>query len=283
MSERVTVFQLRDHTRSKVICEALAAGIRAAGDVPVIRDPDTYAGADTRVCAFYGLESQLPRIFQDYKSTPGARAVYVDLGYWGRRQGGRWTGFHKLVVNARHPTAYFQRERHPGDRAAALGVAPAPWRSDGDAILLAGMGDKGAGAEGFLPEAWERETIAQLRRYTKRRIIYRPKPSWKKAKPIEGVGFSPRTEDVERVLARAWAVVTHHSNVAVDGLVAGVPAFSYGGVAEPLALRDLSRIEDPLRPDGREQWIADLAYTQWSVAEIASGAPWRHLRREGLL
>ena len=207
----------------------------------------------------------------------------MDLGYWGRRQGGRWAGYHKLVVNARHPTAYFNRRALPSCRASELRVFPEPWRADGSAILLAGMGDKGAAAEGFLPEAWERETIAELRRFTKRPIIYRPKPSWKKAAPIAGVSYSPRTEELSAVLRRCWAVVTHHSNVAVDGLVAGVPAFTWGGVAEPMALRRLDLIEEPLRPEGRWEWISNIAWTQWSVTEIALGDPWRHLKAEGLL
>lgn len=279
--KEVAVYQLEDHHRSGVICSALMKGIRAAGDRPIlIPEPHYIRKPVAPVAVFYGLERNLRHVLNDYSEV--GKAVYVDLGYWGRRDGGRWSGYHKLCVNARHPTTYFQARTHDDRRARALGIKAKPWRS-GDHILIAGMGDKGARADGFEPEQWERETINELRRHTNRRIIYRPKPSWKRARPIPGVGFSPKVQEIESVLASCHAVVTHHSNVAVDGLVAGIPAFCWSGVASLLASQDLSKIETPLYPDGREQFINDLAYTQWSIAEMAVGLPWRHLKDEGLI
>lgn len=282
MADRVAIYRASGNTRSGVICKALEAGIRAAGDLPVPRDEADYGAPETRVAAHYGLAGKLQRVFDDHR-TDGRAVVYIDLGYWGRRpSNNRWIGYHKLSVNDRHPTAYFQRRPHPMDRARALDVEPQPWRT-GSHILLCGMGDKGAPAEGFRPEEWERAAIATLRQYTDRPIVYRPKPSWKTARPIEGCGYSPGSIDIAVALEGAHAVVTHHSNAAVDGLVAGVPAFCWKGVASPMALQDLSRIESPWRPDGREQWIADVAHCQWSVAEITDGSAWRHLKDEGLV
>lgn len=259
-------------------------GIRAAGDLPVLIDQALYAGPEAlaaKVAVFYGLEGNLPRIFNDY--TALGRAVYVDLGYWGRREGGRWSGYHKISVNARHPVGYYRQPSHPNDRVQRFGVVPAKWRRSGEFILLAGMGDKGAYAEGHDPEAWERWAIAEIQRYTDRRILYRAKPSWKTAKPIAGTVWSDPKVPVENELARSWAVVTHHSNVAVDAILAGVPAFCWGGVAREMSLQDLSRIEDPYYPPGRKQWAADIAYTQWSVDEMRAGLPWVHLKREGII
>jgi hypothetical protein len=145
------------------------------------------------------------------------------------------------------------------------------------------MSDKGALAEGYQPEEWERWAIAEIKKYSKRTIVYRPKPSWKGAKPITGTITSGREREVEQDLRNAWAVVTHHSNVAVDALVAGVPAFCWGGVALEMSLQTLARIEDPHFPDGRLQWMADIAYTQWSIAEMRTGLPWVHLKKEGLI
>jgi hypothetical protein len=280
MPVEIAVYGIREHYRSHICTQAMAAGIAKTGDKPVMLWEHEYRGPVAQVAVFYGLEGNLPKIFSDYRSC--GSAVYIDLGYWGRRQGGRWSGYHKISVNARHPTDYFQRRRHDASRAKALGVVPQPWRR-GQHILLAGMGDKGARAEGFEPEAWERKAIEVLREFTQRPIIYRPKPSWKRARPLPGVGFSPRTEEVETVLRNCHAVVTHHSNVAVDGIVAGVPAFAWAGVATRMGSQDLAHIENPPRPEGREQWIADIAWCQWSIAEMAEGLPWRHLKSEGLI
>lgn len=267
-----------------MICESLAEGIAKSGDFPAIiseRDYNPRQIEEYDCCAFYGLEGNNTQVFRDFAAH--SAAVYVDLGYWGRREGGRWSGYHKVVVNARHPNAYFRAVSHPADRLKRFHVEHRPWRETGSHILLAGMGDKGSQAEGYQPEQWERWAIAEIRKYSKRPIIYRPKPSWKTAKPIAGTIYSEKKIEVETHFRDCWAIVTHHSNVAVDGLVAGIPAFCWGGVALEMSLQDLSRIESPYFPDGRAQWMADIAYTQWSIAEMRAGLPWQHLKREGLI
>lgn len=280
MPAHVTLFQLDGHKRSKVVVQAMAHGIRRAGDIPTIKPAVLYR-PDSGIIVFYGLTGPLAKAITRQKAA-GGTAVYVDLGYWGRRQGGRWTGYHKVAVNSRHPTEYFQRVEHPEDRFRKLGISIRNWRG-GRHILIAGMGDKGAIAEGFAPGEWETAAVAEIQRHTDRPIIYRPKPSWKGAKPIQGATFSPPRQKIEAALDDCHAVVTHHSNVAVDGIMAGTPAFCWTGVASPMALQDLSRIETPERPDGRERWARDIAYCQFSIAEMAEGLAWKHLRDEGLL
>jgi hypothetical protein len=283
MALEVAIYHLGPwHRRSTLICNAMMEGIKSAGDEPRILHESQYAEPVVPIAVFYGLSGRMPKLLADYRAQ-GLKAVYIDLGYFGRHDGGRWSGFHKLAINSRHPTEYFQRVAHSSRRADALKVRIHPWRPRAPYILLAGMGDKGALAEGFQPEEWERKAIDEIRKYTDRPIIYRPKPSWKDAKPIEGTKFSPKDELLRRLLMDCHAVVTHHSNVAVDGLVDGIPAFCWEGVATPLSLQDLSKIEDPIRPDTRRQWVNDLAYTQFSIAEMHSGRAWRHLKDEGLI
>jgi hypothetical protein len=260
--------------------DAMAEGIRHCGDNPIRLFEDQYTAPVAPVCVFYGFSGRNVEMFEDYRKS--GTAVYVDLGYFGRREGGRWSGYHKVVVNSRHPNEYFQRVQHDSKRREAFRIRLKKW-SNGEHILLAGMGDKGAQAVGLGPNEWERGAITRIRKFTSRRIIYRPKPSWKRARPLPGAEYAPSTVSLESVLENCHAVVTRHSNVAVDGLVAGVPAFVWGGVAMPLGLQDLSLIETPLRPEGREQWLNDICYTQWSVAEMRLGQPWRHLKQEGLI
>lgn len=264
----------------------MAEGIARSGDFPAILVENDYESrhlVEFDCAVFYGLEGKTPALFRDFAAR--SAAVYVDLGYWGRREGGRWAGYHKVSVNARHPNAYFRAVAHPPDRLKRFHVEPKRLRTGttGQHILLAGMGDKGARAEGFEPEVWERWAITELRKHTSRPIIYRPKPSWKTAKPIAGTIYSGKDREVGQDLQNCWAVVTHHSNVAVDALVAGIPVFCWGGVALEMGLQDLALIEAPAYPADVLQWMADLAYTQWSIGEMKVGLPWRHLRKEGLV
>lgn len=280
MSLRVAVHVMQGHRRSTLCAEAMKQGIRAAGDVPqMLWDTEHRQNAIYDACVFYGYTRNLQRIMADYKRV-GKPAVYIDLGYWGRVKN---NGYHKIVVNGRHPTEYFQR-RHDDTRARALGIVAKPWRKDGEHILIAGMGAKAAIIAEYLEfESFERTAIKQLKEHTARKIVYRPKPSCRSSGEINGTVYSPKSEPLEAVLANCHAVVTHHSNVAVDAILEGIPAFCVQGVAVPMALQDLSLIENPIYPDGREQWINDIAYTQWTWTEMAQGLPWRHLKDEGLV
>ncbi len=145
------------------------------------------------------------------------------------------------------------------------------------------MGPKGSRAEGFSPLAWERRAVAMIRQHSARPIIYRPKPNWENPLPLQGVETAPKDQDLMEALRGCHAVVAHHSNAAVEALVAGIPAFVVEGIALPMGRSDLAMIEQPRYPGTRAQWLADAAWTQWSVAEMSSGAAWRHLKDEGLV
>lgn len=238
---------------------------------------------------FYGLEGNLPEIFEAYRSTPGHAAVYIDLGYWGRREGGRWSGYHKVSVNARHPTAYLMSKAMPPDRISRFGLQlQDPRFPSRGHFLVAGMGDKGARAEGFEPEEWERAVITRLRAITDRTIVYRPKPSWKAARPIEGTRYSHRNTEVQRELDNCCGVLTHHSNTAVEAIVAGIPVYCEGGAGHIFSVPMIDDMADPWQRTEfnrahRQQWMANLAYCQWSVAEMTAGLAWKHLRARGLI
>lgn len=283
MPASVMVYRIRSHHRSDTVCSAMVQGIKRCGDRVKERFESQYCQRpEADIAVFYGLEGNLRTIFQHYQRE-GHRAVYVDLGYWGRREGGRWSGYHKVVVNSRHPTAYFQKRNYCPTRFHRFGIKPKEWQGKGRHILLAGMGAKGSWAEGFGQEDWERAQIQKIKAVTDIPIIYRPKPSWKDAQPILGSIYSPRTEPLEAVLNRCHAVVSHHSNVSVDGILEGIPAYTWDGVARCMSGQDLSTINEPYKPDGREQWAANLAWCQWSIAEMQRGLPWKHLKDEGLL
>ncbi len=185
-------------------------------------------------------------------------------------------------MNARHPTEYFQQSPKPSDRFLEFGIPIKPWRSDGKHVVVVGMSGKGAVAEGFGAQQWERHAIERLRQLTRRPIVYRPKPSWIGARPIPG-SIWMKEQPIDEVLEDAYAVVTHHSNFAVEAILAGVPAICPFGVASVMSAKYLEDIDNLPRPDGREQWAADIAYTQYSLAEMHSGAAWQYLRRERLL
>lgn len=280
----MVIYQLPGHPRSRAVAQAMAAGIRKVGDQATILSSFSYRKPDHACAVFYGLAGHMARALKEYPAA-GRQAVYVDLGYWGRKQGGRWSGYHKVSVNGRHPTPYFQAKAHDGSRAEVFGLEAQPWRPVGRSILLCGMAPKGARAEGYAPNEWERQAVATMRRFTDRPVYYRPKPNWPQWRSIPGTLDAPADVDLLAQLAalNVHAVVSHHSNANVEALVAGYPSLTVEGIALAQSFTDLATVDHPCQRFDRQQWIHDATWCQWSVDEMAEGLPWKHLKDEGLV
>lgn len=264
--------------RSTCIAEAMAAGARACGDEASLIAGfalPPFGSADVGVAYGWGH----PKMFDAYRARGGA-SVYVDLGWWDRKPVGRELGgFHKVVVNGREPV--LGARNYPSDRFDAFGLKIAPWRQEGRHVVLAGMSAKSAHTRGYGPQEWELRALDAIRQATNLPVLYKPKPSWLAASPIPDTVFA-QGMTIEQALVDAWALVTLHSNTAVDALLAGVPVHVAEGVAAGFST-PLADLERPRYPEGRAQLMANIAYAQWSVPEIASGACWAHLKESGQL
>lgn len=192
----------------------------------------------------------------------------------------------RVCIDGDSPLPYLMRQNRSGERWEALKLKPSPQRKSGpiDSIVLAlssqkyctfhGLGDATDYAAGL---------ARQCRSQSRRPIIYRPKPSWHDFKPIEGTRLSRPPEYLPSILETAHVLVTHGSSAAVDAIIQGVPAIALGEcAASPVAGKSVEDVRDPPFPsdDQREQWLANLAWCQWSVRELQSGEAWAFLRRE---
>jgi hypothetical protein len=275
---KVCVFVDR-HPRSSRLGEALLAGANRVGwNAFVTKDFHETPRAD--LVAAYGWRNRA--VLEAYRNA-GLHYIHVDLGYWRRKQfRSDYGGLHKVVLDDRHATAYFRRGR-PHDR---LQDAPRldPWRTGGSNIVLAGLSAKSAQVSGVQSLAWEHRIIEQLRRVTARPIVYRPKPSWQGAQPIDGTIFSPPEQPLDDVLADARVLLTLHSNAALDALAAGVPVLAEEGLASVMSTVTIDEIETPHEePGDRAQFFADVSYCHWTRHEIADGTVFALLQADGLL
>jgi len=273
-----------DGKRSHEVCTAWRAGLINRGISHRVKSVNGWGGGiEADIAIFYGLKDKLRKIQRTYSKCKDAHAVFIDLGYWGRTEGGQLEGYHRIAVDSLHASDYFQNIKHGTDRVQRFNITPCPMKKNEEGhILLCGQSEKAAWVFGLAPEEWEQNAIATLKGYTSRQIIYRPKPSWPGAGPIDGTTYSPPEQELEEVLDSAWAVVTHHSNVGIDALVKGIPSFTLEGLAKPLSKMGLKDIEHPLYPSSeiRQQLFNDVAYTQWSMPEIRSGLAWDYLIKE---
>ena len=128
--------------------------------------------------------------------------------------------------------------------------------------------------------------ISDIRKFTDRLITIRPHPRYplnssEFFRKFSGVDIqrpmklkdSYDSYDFEQSLKKSWCVVNHNSNPAVISAIKGTPVFvASSSLAAPVGNLDFSDIEKPKMPD-RTQWANNIAYTEWTVDEIASGLP----------
>lgn len=195
---------------------------------------------------------ELEPLLKEAKDT-GQNWYYGDHGFFGRGQ------FYRCSRNE------YQFDGLSGDddpaRFRRFGIPVKEWRKTGSHVLL--CPNSADFMRRFGAPNWIDETVKELRRFTDRPLRVR----WKHdSRPI-------RLD-----LADCWAVVTFTSNAGVDAVLAGVPVIATRKCAAlSMGCGDLSKIESPVTPDGREQWAARLANHQWTLAEMARGDLWRVL------
>ncbi|MDF1565358.1 MAG: hypothetical protein P1V51_20135 [Deltaproteobacteria bacterium] len=279
MSTRVLIYDHGSRSISSAIAQAWksaldARGIAAAFRNPSVYGPGNYEKALATVC--HGMAGHNPELIADQLANDGIPIV-VEMGYVKR---GETVKDHWAVgVGGINAKAHYRNRLAPGDRWEALGVTLAEWRKEGEHVLVCGQVPGDVNLGGIDAHRWARETMDELRKLTDRKIVFRPHPldpsnvETKVGASFDTISYAPLEED----LAGAWCVVGYTSNSMVDAIIAGVPAISLGeSMASPVAGGSLAAVENPPMPD-RQQWAHELAYAQWTVAEIFAGLPWEHL------
>lgn len=216
----------------------------------------------SQVMMTYGLGHLQRRGWQEAHKRAGGTVVGWDLGYWNREvplQFGM-----RLTINDDHP--HKRIRPMPPDRWAAAGIE---LRNDYDPkgpIILVGLGKKQRMMMDVQGTRWEQRKLAELRSRG-REVVYRPK------RPEKLFGIRTMYGPIESVLKGASLVVCHHSNVAVDGCIAGVPVECADGAA-------LALYRDNPNPSSEQRlsFLQSLAYWQWNPTE--SKEAWRFIREQ---
>jgi hypothetical protein len=201
--------------------------------------------------------------------------VVLETGYINRGDG---VNHHYAAgLNGLNGRADFKNEGMPSDRAEKLKVELKPYRQ-GRYVLLCGQVPWDASVQDSDHQIWLQASLERLRSYTEREVVFRPHPLARKAYGPLDCPVSNRS--LQEDLADAHAVVTFNSNTGVDAALAGVPVFAmdHGSMCWAIANKSLIAIDVPNKPD-RSHWLNDLAYCQWTPAEMSNGDAWRHLLR----
>lgn len=267
--------------RERLLADAFLRGCREHGhdtlEVPLT--PEITVG-DYDVAVMFGVKS---RDRWNAHRRAGVACLLLDKGYQRNRvAGSSLNEYWRVSINSHSPTRFLGSLECPSDRYRALDWHCAPWRESGEQIVIAGSSAK-FHAFHDLPEPndYARQIVKGIRSTgSERPIVYRPKPSWPDAKPVKHASFSVYPESLAQAMAGAHAVVTYGSNACFEAVCAGVPCVVLGdAVAKPLSSTTFEDIESPRLADDseRHRWLANLAYWQWTTAELAGGEAWNFL------
>lgn len=243
--------------KSRKVLEAFAAG--CGGKILPTSVSNLAAGA----AAFYGVRPPWKHLW--YRAQEESRDWYYLDNAW--FDVAREKAF-RVGVNALQSVS---QQASDGQRLAALGIAVAPWREEGRDIIVCRQSDEYLRLQGeWMGGAigWQQDVLEVLREVTDRPIKVR----------IKGAD-RPLAADLQN----AWALVTHSSAAAVEALIHGVPiCVTDPDCAAARFATPLEAIEDPVMDDGREDWAARLADSQWTLEELRRGSAWRSIHGQRL-
>lgn len=281
---QVTLY-LSAKRREVMLHEALVSGFRRHGEqVQYIATADyrgPIVGCDLAV--FVGVKSN--QMFREHQQV-GQQTLLIDKAYFDRHNAYRLSlgGFQPFYLDDMHA-------EHR--RLGSLDVTLLPRRRGGRNIIYAGSSQKYCNFHDLGDcNAYAVNAVAMIKARVgdKFRIIYRPKPSWwvneTKGKIVpHDARLSGPNESFARLMAQAYCVVTHGSNAAIESLSQGVPVVLLSDAKQSgvhaLAERSIENVKSPYWPsdEARLQVMANLAWCQFSIPEIASGLAWDTIRK----
>lgn len=226
---------------------------------------------------WHGKMRQNKHIF-DKAITANKPVIVLEIGAIHR--GTTW----KLALNGINNKGYFGPKNNTNDRAKKLRLDLFPWKKNNNGPIIIAcqhkLSEQWKGMQST--EEWLNSVIKKIKKRTDKKIVVRPHPR----SPIDirqiyhnDIQFNKPNklpgsyDDFDFRIEHAHALVNWSSNPGTLAAIKGIPVFTGpDSLAWEVANKDFKSIENPLTPD-RQQWLNDLAYTEWTIQEIATGYP----------
>ena len=268
---------------SKPILDAFIKSLEDAGDRVVLNKDSNADAAVIWSVLWRGRMEGNRRIWNKYRAE-GKPVIVIEVGGLRRNES------FKIGINGINRDADFANQDFDESRWSLFKHTLKPWNPTGDMIIICGQHDA---SEQWLDKPrmgkWIEQQIQQIRKYTTRPILVRPHPRNQipfNEKQFENVKVRlPKRDnrtyddtDFKAVLGRAWAVVNHSSNPAMEAVINGIPVFvSESSLCHDVGNVNIADINTPAMPN-RIQWAHKLSYTEWFEDEIRQGLPWKRIK-----
>tara|TARA_E500000081_G_C6139606_1_gene359366 strand:- start:101 stop:931 length:831 start_codon:yes stop_codon:yes gene_type:complete len=271
---KFSLFTHNGALNSKPVFEAFAQGVSTLGHEVVYNDLDADVAVIWSVL-WHGRMSANKNVWDHFKKQ-NKKVIVLEVGALFR--GTTW----KVGIDGINRDAIFPDGNNNSDRAEQLGLKLKPWNTNGSKIIICTQHDKSQQWEGMPPiQQFVVDMIRGVQMWTDKEIVVRPHPRCKLNIPgieVQAPKQIPGTyDDFDLQFEDVYAVINWSSNPATQAVMNGIPVFTgQSSLAWDMSIKSLTNINNPLLPD-REQWLNNLAYTEWSVPEISQGTPIKHL------
>lgn len=268
---------------SKPILDAFIKSLYDAGDQVVLNKDSNADVAVIWSVLWRGRMEGNRRVWNKYRAE-GKPVIVIEVGGLRRNES------FKIGINGINRDADFANQTFDGERWPLFKHNFKPWNPTGDMIIICGQHDA---SEQWVNKPrmgkWIQQQVQEIRKYTTRPILVRPHPRNQipfDEKQFENVKVRlPKRDhrtyddtDFKAVLGRAWAVVNHSSNPAMEAVINGIPVFvSESSLCHDVGNTNIADINTPAMPN-RIQWAHKLSYTEWFENEIREGLPWKRIK-----
>lgn len=193
--------------------------------------------------------------------------LVMERGFIGNRFD--WTSLGWDGLNGR---ARFTRVDDPSRFKDNFSDLLKPWKRRSGYALIVGQVSGDAALAGVDIHKWYRDVgVALWKQGWDVKFRQHPVEVQRKVAPPH-VSFAERLEGtLDEALAGAGLVVTYNSNTGVDAILSGVPVHTQdeGSMVYGLSSHDF----EVIRPR-RQKRLHEMAWMQWTMSEIKSGAAW---------
>lgn len=243
--------------------DAFAQGLQAAGYRVAKGAVDQARAGDVLVTwNLYGDGANWARRLKPR----GVPVLVAENGYLGADGEGRQ--LYALARDGHNGAGWwpYKNEKAPAQRWEALGLALQPWQTRKAPVLVCPQ--RGIGAPpARMPDDWARQALHALERA---RAPARLRPHPGRDAPVV-----PLADD----LRQAAAVAVWSSKAGIEAILAGVPVFHGmpGWIGAAAATEGLPLPGAKPFTGDRLPMLRRLAWAQWTLAELASGLPFKLL------
>jgi hypothetical protein len=191
----------------------------------------------------------------------------------------------------------FFNQQHKNDRLSQLGIQFPGWKDNSNGhvlIMLQLPGD--ASLRGINMYSWARYCVEQIKKHAPdREIVIRSHPGHRIKDTDEfykfvadllidnnNIKISPGNEKpLKDDLENCYCTVSYSSGSGIDSILHGVPTIATdpGNFAWGISSNYVEDINNLTRADSKqiEDWLCNLAYSQWTIEEMHNGTVWTHL------